>query len=119
MIKVLLVEDSELVRNRIRRSLSEIGNIEIVGEAVNAKDAIKLGRQYKPHVMILDIKLEGDYNGFYALEELKVIHPSLKTIVLTNSQEKQYKTKAFQLGADYFFDKSIEFDNVLKLFKRA
>jgi DNA-binding NarL/FixJ family response regulator len=119
MIKVLIVEDSDLVRDRIKRALSELSNVEIVGEAMNAKEAIRLGVLHNPHVMILDIKLQGDYTGFFALEELKTTHPSIKAIVFTNYPELSYKNKAYELGADYFFDKSKEFDSVIKLFKRA
>jgi DNA-binding NarL/FixJ family response regulator len=119
MIRVLIVEDSDLVRDRISRALMELSNVEIVGEAVNAKDAVRLGALHKPNVIILDIKLQGDYNGLFALEELKAAHPFIKTIVFTNFPEAAYKNKALELGADYFFDKSKEFDNVIKLFKRA
>ncbi len=86
---------------------------------MSAKEAIRLGALHEPHVMILDIKLQGDYNGFVALEELKTTHPFIKTIVFTNFPELSYKNKAFELGADYFFDKSKEFDSIIKLFKRA
>ena len=67
--------------------------------------------------MILDINLLGNDTGFLVLKEMKKILPSIVTIVLTNFSTPQYKNKSTELGADYFFDKSNEFDEMVKCFK--
>ena len=115
--KVMVVEDSDVIRNRIKGLLSGVKNISIVAEADCATDAIKFGTKHLPDVMILDINLLGNDTGFLVLKEMKKILPSIVTIVLTNFSTPQYKNKSTELGADYFFDKSNEFDEMVKCFK--
>jgi two-component system response regulator YesN len=116
MIKVLIADDSEVVRGKIKELFSELENVTVIGEAEDAKNAIKLGIDHRPDVMILDIKLSGKEDGFAVLREMKTIHPSIVTIMLSNNSEAFYKRKLTELGADYFFDKSNEFEAMLKVF---
>ena len=115
--KVMVVEDSDVIRNRIKGLLSGVKNISIVAEADCATDAIKFGTKHLPDVMILDINLLGNDTGLFVLKEIKKILPSIVTIVITNFSTPQYKNKSTELGADYFFDKSNEFDEMVKCFK--
>ncbi len=114
--KVMIVEDSDVIRKRIKGLLSELENVDVIAEADCATDAIKFGIKHLPDVMILDINLLGSDTGFLVLKEMKRIHPSLITIVLTNYASPQYKNKSSEFGADYFFDKSNEFDDMVKCF---
>jgi DNA-binding NarL/FixJ family response regulator len=115
-IKVLIADDSELVRDKIKELFSELTNVSVIAEAENAQAAIRLGIDYKPDVVIMDVKLSGREDGFALLKEMKVIHPSVVTIMLSNNSEVFYKRKLTELGADYFFDKSNEFEDMLKVF---
>lgn len=115
--KVMIVEDSDEIRKRIKGLLSELENVTVIAEADCATDAIKFGAKYLPEVMILDINLLGNDTGFLVLKEMKKILPSLITIVLTNFSTAQYKNKSAELGADYFFDKSNEFNEMVNTLK--
>lgn len=113
--RVLIVEDSSLIRSRIKLLLSENTKVNVVGEADCAVDAIKYGSKLLPDVMVLDINLLGNDTRFLVLKEMKKIHPSLITIVLTNYADEQYRKRSMDLGADYFFDKSNQFNDMVKV----
>ena len=113
---VFIVEDSSVIRTRIKMLLAEVEKVKGVGEADCAVDAIKFGSKLLPDVMVLDINLLGNDTGFLVLKEMKKIHPSLITIVLTNYADAQYKKKSEELGANYFFDKSNQFNEMVKVF---
>lgn len=113
---VFIVEDSSVIRTRIKMLLAEVEKVKVVGEADCAVDAIKFGSKLLPDVMVLDINLLGNDTGFLVLKEMKKIHPSLITIVLTNYADAQYKKKSEELGANYFFDKSNQFNEMVKVF---
>ncbi len=113
---VFIVEDSSIIRTRIKMLLSGIKKVKVVGEADCAVDAIKFGSKLLPDVLVLDINLLGNDTGFLVLKELKKIHPALITIVLTNYADAQYQKRSEELGANYFFDKSNQFDEMVKVF---
>lgn len=94
--------------------LAELREVQIVGEADNAFTAINRIERLKPEVVILDISMPGA-NGLQVLENIKRIKPFPLVIMLTNFSHDQYRQKCRQLGADYFFDKSTEFESVLKV----
>jgi len=114
--KVLIVEDSDVVREKIKELLSELENVTVVAETDSSAGAIELGMLHKPDVIILDLKLIGSDTGFTVLRKLKKIHPDMVTIVISNYNSVPYRRKLMELGADYFFDKSNEFDEIVKVF---
>ena len=116
-MKVLIVDDSILLRERLTAMISELSEIEIIGQAENAQNAINSIRILKPDVTILDIRMPGG-SGFEVLENIKKDkwHPLI--IVLTSYPYPQYKKKCLDSGADYFFDKSTEFQKVIELLKK-
>lgn len=115
MLKVITVDDSRIVSERLKALLSEIENVKFSGNAGNIRDALTLIDQEKPNVVILDILLEEDLpkaNGMDLLITLRAKYPDMKIIMLTNLTEPQYSNTCFALGADYFFDKSNDFDKI-------
>jgi len=110
-IKVLIVDDSEIIVSRIRNLLSELENINVVGDAINYNDAMNIIRQKTPDVVLLDIDLPGK-SGIDILKEIKQNHPVIKVIMLTNNSGPYYRTICEKAGTDYFFDKSSEFQKV-------
>ena len=113
-MKVFIVDDSTVECERLISMFSEIPEIEIAGQAKNAHDGIESIRKCKPDVAILDIRMPGG-NGFEVLENIKndKWHPLM--IVLTNYPYPHYRKKCMEKGAKYFFDKSSDFDKVLKV----
>ena len=110
-MKVLIVDDSAIVRERIAEMLSGITGVEIVGNAANSIDALYLVNKLKPDTVTLDIKIPGE-SGIEVLKKIKSSHPSTIVMVLTNFPIDQYKNKCYELGGDYFFSKSDEFEKV-------
>jgi len=113
-MKVFLVDDSAIVRERLVTMLSEVQGVEIAGEAENLHDAIKGFEKLKPDVVILDIRMPGG-NGIDVLENIKEKRPATKVIMLTNYPYPQYRKKCMDSGADFFFDKSTEFRKVVEV----
>lgn len=110
-MKVLVVDDSKLMRVRIIALISGIPGIDIVAEAGNITEARKFNDELKPDLMLLDIRMP-DGSGVELLKHLNKKHDSLTIVILTNYPLVQYKEKCLELGADYFFDKSTEFEQV-------
>ncbi len=113
-MKVFIAEDSILIRERLKDLLSELQGIEIIGEAGDAPEAIKEIGQLNPDVVILDIRMPGG-NGIDVLEHINKNGPSPVVIILTNYHYPRYKKKCMDLGADFFFDKSTEFEKVTEV----
>jgi len=111
LMHVVLVDDSPLVRERVANIISKLPGIDVVGEAGNSLEAIKVVRKTKPEVVILDIKMPGE-TGVQVLKNLKIEFSELKIIMLTNYPYLQYKSECFKQGADYFLSKSDEFDKL-------
>ena len=116
-IKVLIADDSLIVREHLVTMLDELAGIEIVGQADNVAEAISGIRILQPHVVILDIRMPGG-NGIDVLQTIKQDEVAPKVIILTNYPYPAYRQKCLQAGADFFLDKSAEFDQIPGLFER-
>ena len=110
-MNLFIVEDSEVVRERLQSMLSDIPGITVVGYAVNEIDAIERIHALLPDVVTLDLRLQSG-SGFNVLEDIKKRHPGIKVVVLTNDDDRLYEDKCIRAGADLFFDKSFQFSRV-------
>ena len=115
-MKVLVVDDSGIVRERLKEMLSEVSTVETVSEAKDRLEAISLLQKLKPDVMVVDIEMPGG-NGIDLLVDIKKQRKPPLVIVLTNLSDPQYRKKCMDVGADFFFDKSIEFDKVAEVLR--
>ena len=111
-MKVFLVDDSSVVRERLVGILAEVPGIEIVGQAEDAFSALDAIPVLKPDVVVLDIYMPGSVTGMYVLERIKKERQAPIIIMLTNYSFEQYKRRCLSAGAAYFFDKSTEFERV-------
>ena len=116
-MKVLIVDDSEIIRKHLIQMLSDLKEIEIVGEAKDVSGAINSFRKHRPDAVILDIRLPGG-SGINVLEKIKNDSSNPIVIMLTNYPYPQYRKKCEELGADFFFDKATEFEKVIDVFKK-
>lgn len=112
-LKVLIVDDSEAVREALKDILSEIKIVELIGEAMDGEFGIDLVTKLEPHVIILDLNMP-KMNGLDVLSFVKKNYPSIIVIVMTNYPTEYFRLKCEKLGADYFFDKSNEFELIYK-----
>jgi DNA-binding NarL/FixJ family response regulator len=116
-IKVLVVDDSLIVREHLVTMLDELAGIEVVGQAENVAEAISAIRILQPDVVILDIRMPGG-SGIDVLQTIKQDEVAPMVIILTNYPYPAYRQKCLQAGADFFLDKSTEFDQIPELFER-
>jgi DNA-binding NarL/FixJ family response regulator len=115
-MRVLIVDDSEVLVQRLRSSLAEVAGLEIVGHADNVADGILEIRKLKPDVVILDIRMP-DGSGIEVLESLKK-HPSPPIVImLSNYNYAQFRRKCLLGGARFYFDKSTEFHRVAEVLR--
>lgn len=110
-IRMLIVDDSIIVRDRLAQLLAETQQVEIVGEVGDAPEAMDRIRALKPQVVILDIHLPHG-SGLDVLRNIKLESPAPIVIMLTNYPYPQYRDACLAAGADYFFDKSTEFNRI-------
>jgi DNA-binding NarL/FixJ family response regulator len=106
-LKVLIVDDSQVLREKLTEMVSQVRGLEVVGEAEGVADALRAINELKPGLVILDLQLR-DGNGLEVLRKTKQIHPSIKLVVFTNQPEMQYRQRCADLGADYFLCKSTD-----------
>lgn len=114
---VFVVDDSPVVRDRLVTLLSDLPDVEVVGQADIAFEAIASIRKLRPSVIVLDISMPGG-SGMHVLETIKQDRPEPTVIMLTNFAHDHYRQKCLALGADYFFDKSTEFERVAEVLRQ-
>jgi two-component system, NarL family, response regulator NreC len=98
VIKVVLVDDHAVVRSGLRLLLDAEGDMEVVGEAGNAKDAVFRARALKPDVILLDVVMPGE-SGIEALPKLLKESPATNVLVLSMQDDPSYVREAFAAGA--------------------
>ncbi|HLG14397.1 MAG TPA: response regulator transcription factor [Blastocatellia bacterium] len=107
-MRVLVADDSDIVRERLVAMLNDTDGVEVVGEAQDGTTALDLIRRLNPEAVILDMQMPNG-TGIGVLEDVKKHSPHIKVIMLTNYAYPQYRAKCLDAGADFFFDKSTEF----------
>ncbi len=116
-MRVLLVEDSAALRQRLVALLTTLPEIEIIGVAEEVPQALESIQRTGPDVVILDIRLRCG-TGIDVLRNTPKHNGAPVIIVLTSYPYPQYRRRCMSMGADFFFDKSSEFDQVLEGMKR-
>lgn len=115
LLKIVTVDDSPIVSGRLQSILNEIEEVEFIGNARNITTALALIDQKRPDVVFLDIHLEEDMpeaNGIDLLVILRKKYLPMKILMLTNLTGFHYRNACMAFGADYFFDKSHDFDKI-------
>ena len=114
-LRVLVVEDSPILRNRIVDDISALGRFNVVGWAESQNDAIEAVATLKPDVVVTDLQLK-EGSGVEVIRQVREKRPSPppSIVVLTNYATPEYKQRCFDFGANGFFDKTSEYDEFLK-----
>lgn len=108
-LKVFLVDGSTLLRQRIAALIEPAGNVSVVGVADDVGSAIEGIERSEADAAILDLRLTDSY-GLDLVTALAQQHRRVLTIVLTNYSAPAFRDASFAAGADFFFDKTSEFD---------
>ena len=115
-MRIVIADDSIVVRQRLIRMLGEVNGVEVVGQADDLPLARNLVETLKPDVAILDIRMPTG-SGADLVPDLKRMNPAPKVIMLTNYAYPENRKKCMDGGADFFFDKSTEFQMVVAVLK--
>lgn len=113
---VFIADDSRLVRERLATMLADIDGIRLVGEAGDVQAAVEGIRATRPHALILDVELPSG-TGFDVLKALAGTEPMPRIIMLTNNPHPAYRDKCRRAGAEFFFDKTLEFEKVAQVLR--
>jgi DNA-binding NarL/FixJ family response regulator len=105
MIRIVLVDDHDLVREGIRAILEKDPGLEVVGETGDGQEAIRLAGQLSPDVMLMDVNLPG-LGGLEATEAIVSDFPEVKVLVLTQFENREYIKRAIRVGAHGYLLKS-------------
>lgn len=113
--QVFIADDSAVVRERLVEMLNSLSGIEVIGQAQNVKEATDMIRDLHPDAVTLDINMPGG-SGFDVLQtilsESNEVGLTPVFIMLSNLSHAPYRRKALNAGANFFFDKSTEFEQV-------
>jgi len=113
---ILVMDDAAVVRSLLAAMLAEIDSVERVIQAGDAASALHLLDEHNPDIAILDINVPGFgtiQSGIDVLRKVKQANPATKVLMLTNHANERYRLECQRAGADHFFDKSSEFEQLL------
>lgn len=114
---VLIVEDSLTVGRRLAELLNETGTVDVVGPALDGREALDLFGRFRPSAVILDLQLP-DRNGLELIPTFREARPPCVIVVLTNFDQPEFRARSLGAGADYFLSKSEEFEQVADIVGR-
>ena len=118
MIRVLLVDDHELVRTGIKRLLEDVEDIQVVGEAESGEAAIEKVREDAPDVVLMDVSMPG-IGGMEATRRLMRMQPDLKIITLTIHADNPFPIRLIKAGAKGYLTKGSKPEEMLRAIREV
>mgnify|MGYP006302410451 FL=1 len=114
---VLVVDDIGMMRRVIREALEGAG-VQIIGEAPNGREAVRMYNQLRPQIVIMDITMPV-MNGIEALRRIKLLNPGAAVIMCSSMSQQKYIMKSIQLGARDFIVKPFKTERIISAVKKA
>ena len=111
-LRVLLVEDSRVLTERLRESLDGLENVEVVGAVADESSAVAAAREHAVDVIILDLHLK-EGTGFGVMQRLGKSRPTI--IVFTNYMLPEYQRLARSMGVEHFLNKAVDYERLPQL----
>ncbi|MEI7895779.1 MAG: response regulator transcription factor [bacterium] len=108
-MKLVIADDSSLMRERIKSQVRNFNQVDVVGEASNGRTALEMIIEFDPDLVILDLHMP-ELGGMEVLKKIKDGKMKTKVCILTNYSYPQYRDRCLALGADYFLSKSDDFE---------
>ena len=110
-MKIVIADDSSLLRDRIKILLNSISNSFEVYEAENGLEALRLVKEREPDLAIIDIRMP-EMNGIDVLKKIRKLKIKVKVCILTNYAYPIYRRNCIEAGADYFLRKTEDFEEI-------
>jgi DNA-binding NarL/FixJ family response regulator len=117
LIKVLLADDHSIVRAGLSRIVEESGDMEVIAEAADGRETLRLVRETSPDVAVIDISMPG-LDGLEVVDQLRGHCPDLPILILTMHEEGQYVVRAIQAGAMGYMTKQSAPEQLLKAIRK-
>lgn len=118
MIRVLLVDDHEMVRMGLAAYLSTTDDIEVVGEAENGKEGVRLAKELKPDVILMDLVME-EMDGIEATKQILKENPQARIIVLTSFVDDEKVYPVIEAGAMSYLLKTTRAPQIAEAIRAA
>ncbi len=118
MIRVLVVDDHQLVRVGTSRLLADIEGIQIVGQAESGEQAIDMVKDQKPDVVLMDIQMPG-IGGLEATRRCLRVDPDLKVVAVTVYEDEPYPSKLLGVGAVGYLTKNADVDEMVRAIRKV
>ena len=118
MIKLLLVDDHDLVRTAIARMLSDSSDLDVVGEANSGEQAYNMVRELLPDVVLMDIRMPG-IGGLEATRKIKQRFPQVKILALSACEEEPFPTRLLQAGASGYLTKGACIEETVRAIRQV
>jgi DNA-binding NarL/FixJ family response regulator len=115
-VKIFLADDHKILREGLRSLISEIPGMEVIGEAGNGREAVRLATKLRPDLVVMDVNMP-DLNGIEATRQLLKDLPAVKVIALSMYSDKRFVTGMLRAGASGYILKASAFDELAKAFE--
>ncbi len=112
-IRILIADDHKIVCDGLKALLKAQPEMEIVGQASNGREAVKLARQQKPDMVIMDVAMP-DLNGLEAVRQILTANPHIKVIALSMHSDRRYVTGMLSAGASGYILKHCAFEELVQ-----
>jgi len=112
-IRVLLVDDHEVVRQGLRAMLEAAGDVVVAGEAAGVREAVEVAEAVRPDVVVMDVRLE-DGSGIEATREIRAARPDTKVVMLTSFADDEALFASILAGASGYVLKQVRGGDLLQ-----
>jgi len=118
LIRILVVDDHELVRSGITRMLADNPDIDVIGQASSGEDAIEFVRKERPDIVLMDIRMPG-IGGLEATRRILRLDDSIRVIVVTACADDPYPARVMQSGASAYITKGADIQEMVRAIRKA
>jgi DNA-binding NarL/FixJ family response regulator len=110
-MRVFIVDDSSVIVERLTLLLEDTPGVELVGHAADVPQAVQRVLETTPDALVLDLHMPGG-TGLDVLRAIRPVRPGIHVLVFTNYPQDEYRQRCLTAGAEYFLDKSTEFEKI-------
>ena len=115
-VKIFLADDHRILREGLRSLISEIPGMEVIGEAGNGREAVRLATELRPDLVVMDVNMP-DLNGIETTRQLLKDLPAVKVIALSMYSDRRFVTGMLRAGASGYMLKASAFDELATAFE--